>query len=189
MGIAKARSTIATLSITVLLAFVSTSCGTTTKLKPTTPAFQTQSPSPLRTPAGTRANSTPSGDALLLSWPLKGNVSLTRGFFTSGHPHQGLDLSVPKGTPVRASHDGYIEYAGREFTGYGKLVIISSGSEWASFYAHLDSIKVHEGRPIHRGDVIGTVGETGNARGVHLHFELRHNQSPVDPMKYLPPVD
>lgn len=123
---------------------------------------------------------------ILLSWPLRGSFNLTRGFLTGIRKHQGLDLSAPRGTPIRSSHAGYVEYAGRDFSGYGSLVIINSGAKWATFYAHLHKIHVREGQTINRGDIIGTMGATGNARGVHLHFELRHEEEPVDPMIYLP---
>jgi murein DD-endopeptidase MepM/ murein hydrolase activator NlpD len=123
---------------------------------------------------------------ILLSWPLKGTIDMTRGFITGFHPHQGLDLAAPKGTLVRAAHAGYVEYTGKDFSGYGNLVILNSGSHWATFYAHLSKILVREGQNIKRGGVLGKVGATGNARGVHLHFELRHDEMPVDPMAYLP---
>lgn len=123
---------------------------------------------------------------LLLSWPVHGTVTLTRGFMLGYRPHQGLDIAAPRGTPVKAAHAGYVEYAGNDFSGYGKLVIINSGSRWASFYAHLHKIHIRQGQTIERGAVIGEVGSTGNARGVHLHFELRHNERPVDPADFLP---
>ncbi len=125
-------------------------------------------------------------DGFLLSWPLKGTVDFTRGYMGGVRPHQGLDLAAPKGTPIYAAHAGYVEYAGRDFSGYGNLVIINSGSNWSTFYAHMSKIQTREGQTVRRGQVIGKVGATGNARGVHLHFELRHHETPVDPLAYLP---
>lgn len=123
---------------------------------------------------------------VILSWPLKGTVRFSRGFMPGFRPHQGIDLATKLGSPVTAAHSGYIEYAGRDFNGYGKLIILNSGAKWATFYGHLSKIRVTEGQTIKRGDLIGNVGRTGHATGVHLHFELRHNERPVDPMIYLP---
>lgn len=154
---------------------------TTDQTKTETSATEHYIASPLQTAPPVTEKS-----GFLLSWPLRGVFDLTRGFIVGVRSHQGLDLAAPKGTQVRAAHAGYVEYAGRDFSGYGNLVIINSGSGWATFYAHLSKIQVREGQNVRRGDNVGKVGATGNARGVHLHFELRYKESPVDPMAYLP---
>jgi murein DD-endopeptidase MepM/ murein hydrolase activator NlpD len=128
----------------------------------------------------------PGSDRLLLSWPVRGSLNLTRGFLLGIRPHQGLDLAAPRNTPIYAAHDGYVEYTGKDFSGFGRLIIINSGAGWATFYAHLNRIRVTEKSLVKRGQRIGDMGATGRATGVHLHFELRYNERPVDPLDYLP---
>ncbi len=128
----------------------------------------------------------PKKGSLLLSWPVRGTMNLSRGFLLGVRPHQGLDLAAPRGTAIYAAHDGFVEYAGKDFSGYGKLVILNSGAGWATFYAHLNRILVSEKTQIRRGQRIGDMGATGRASGVHLHFELRYNERPVDPLDHLP---
>jgi murein DD-endopeptidase MepM/ murein hydrolase activator NlpD len=120
-----------------------------------------------------------------LSWPVRGRIS--RGFdLELRKPHQGLDIAAPRGTPILSSHDGIVIYAGKGFKGYGKLVMVEFGDRWATFYSHLSKITVREGQWIKRGQRIGIIGKTGNATGVHLHYELRYNRQAIDPLRYLP---
>ena len=120
-------------------------------------------------------------------WPLD-EARMTRGFITRGRGHFGLDLANVKGTQIVAAERGVVIYTGREFKGYGKLVVIEHNDEWASLYAHLDKIVVDEGQTVERGELIGQMGRTGRASGVHLHFEIRKNREPVDPLPLLPIV-
>ena len=102
--------------------------------------------------------------------------------------HNGLDLHGKKNTPILASAPGRVIYVGSGFTGFGKLVIVEHGnSPWATFYAHLNKFKVREGDFIDQGQTIGLMGRTGRATGVHLHFEVRYERNPIDPLKVLPP--
>ncbi len=120
-------------------------------------------------------------------WPVARNSAVvTSGF---GVPrgrsyHEGIDLSAPAGTPVKATADGVVSFAGRSGD-FGRLVIIDHGGGWQTRYAHLKRIKVKKGKKVRRGDVIGTVGKSGNATGNHLHYEVRHDGNPVDPRPYL----
>ncbi|QDK37805.1 M23 family metallopeptidase [Bdellovibrio sp. NC01] len=119
-------------------------------------------------------------------WPVD-SARMTRGFLPKKkRPHLGIDLAAPKGTPILASQAGVVIYAGREFRGYGKMVLIESGEGWATLYAHFDKILVSEGQKVRKGEVIGAMGRTGRATGVHLHFEIRHNRGPIDPLPLLP---
>ena len=120
-------------------------------------------------------------------WPLD-EARMTRGFRTKGRGHFGLDLANVKGTQIMAAERGVVIYTGREFKGYGKLVVIEHNDEWATLYAHLDKIVVDEGQTVERGELIGQMGRTGRASGVHLHFEIRRNREPVDPLPLLPVV-
>lgn len=120
------------------------------------------------------------------SWPVK-RATLTRSFKSKSKRHDGVDLAAPKNTPVYAAEGGRVLYVGREFSGYGKLVIIEHrGDRWASFYGHLNRFQVSEGDYVKRGQLIGRVGKTGRASGYHLHFEIRHNLKPVNPLPLLP---
>ena len=120
-----------------------------------------------------------------LSWPVK-NVHVNRGFQMASQPHHmGLDLGGKKGNLILASHEGVVVYTGSGFRGYGKMVLIEYDKQWATLYAHLNDIEVREGAIVVPGQVIGEMGRTGRATGVHLHFELMHNHNPVDPLRYL----
>lgn len=113
---------------------------------------------------------------------------MTRGFIVkSSRSHWGLDLANRKGTPILASESGIVIYAGQGFRGYGKLIVIEHDDTWATLYSHLHRINVKEGQAVKRGQKIGTMGRTGRATGVHLHFEIRHKKQPVNPLAYLPP--
>lgn len=123
---------------------------------------------------------------MTFDWPVD-KARMTRGFLPNKRkPHLGIDLAAPKGTPILAAQSGTVIYAGREFRGYGKMVLIESGEGWATLYAHFDKILVSEGQKVHKGEVVGAMGRTGHATGVHLHFEVRHNRGPIDPLPLLP---
>jgi murein DD-endopeptidase MepM/ murein hydrolase activator NlpD len=95
--------------------------------------------------------------------------------------HDGVDLPAPAGATVRAAEDGLVVYADNELHGYGNLVILAHADGSVSFYAHLRAAYVFAGEVVRMGQVLGEVGETGLARGPHLHFELRRDGRPVDP--------
>lgn len=119
-------------------------------------------------------------------WPVD-RARLTRGFLTKRpRPHLGVDLAAPRGTPILSAQKGFVIYAGRDFRGFGKMILIDSGHGWASIYAHLDKILIKEGDRVLPGQIIGRMGSTGRATGSHLHFEIRRNKLPVDPLLYLP---
>ncbi|UOF02005.1 M23 family metallopeptidase [Bdellovibrio reynosensis] len=125
---------------------------------------------------------------MTFDWPVD-SARMTRGFLPhKKRPHLGIDLAAPKGTPILASQTGTVIYAGREFRGYGKMVLIESGDGWATLYAHFDKILVVEGQKVRQGEVIGAMGRTGRATGVHLHFEVRKDRGPIDPLPLLPHV-
>ena len=128
---------------------------------------------------------------LSIDWPVD-SARLTRGFIPERkkrkRPHWGIDLASRKGSTIFSAHEGRVIYTGREFKGYGKMVLIENDNGWASIYAHLDTIKVKQGQIVPKGVALGGMGRTGRATGVHLHFELRHLKRPVDPLIYLPGV-
>jgi murein DD-endopeptidase MepM/ murein hydrolase activator NlpD len=116
-------------------------------------------------------------------WPVRGTV--TSGFgMRWGRLHAGIDIAAPMGTPVRAAQSGQVIFAGTQ-GGYGNLVLIAHGDGIVTAYAHLSSIGVGVNQFVDRGQIIGAVGSTGHSTGPHLHFEVRVNGRPVDPMAYL----
>lgn len=122
----------------------------------------------------------------LFDWPVD-DARLTRGFLPKKRrPHLGIDLAAKRGTPILAAQGGLVIYTGREFRGYGKMVLVESGKGWATLYAHMDKILVQEGQKISQGQVLGAMGRTGRATGVHLHFEIRKDKGPIDPLPLLP---
>lgn len=102
---------------------------------------------------------------------------LTQGFHTG---HSALDFGVVVGTPVSATMDGKVTYAGWNDQGYGNLVIVENG-DYKTYYAHLSSIPVSIGDTVTAGSTIGLSGNTGNSTGPHLHYEIRKNNVAIDP--------
>ena len=98
---------------------------------------------------------------------------------------QGIDIGNREGTPVRAAADGVVVYSGTGLVGYGELVIVKHNEQWLSAYGHNRSRRVNEGQAVKAGEQIAELGHTGAARDI-LHFEIRYNGKPVDPLHYLP---
>jgi murein DD-endopeptidase MepM/ murein hydrolase activator NlpD len=118
-----------------------------------------------------------------LIWPVNGPVSSPFGM-RWGRMHEGIDISVPAGTPIRAAASGSVALAGVT-GGYGNYTCIDHGGGLSTCYAHQSSIGVSTGESVGQGSVIGAVGCTGSCFGDHLHFEVRVNGSAVDPLGYL----
>jgi murein DD-endopeptidase MepM/ murein hydrolase activator NlpD len=118
-------------------------------------------------------------------WPLNGPVTSPFGERWGGM-HTGIDIDGYTGQPVVAVKEGRVIYLGAGMTGYGNTVIIDHGGGISTLYAHLSGYGVAGGAAVTQGEVIGYVGCTGNCYGDHLHFEVRTNGNPVDPMAYLP---
>ena len=122
-------------------------------------------------------------------WPVRGLVTSTFGPRLSpygGGPemHPGIDIQAPYGDPVAAGGSGEVIYAGRD-GGYGRLVIVDHGHDVETFYGHLSKIFVREGQRVSRGQDVGAIGASGRATGAHLHYEVRVNNEPVNPRRYL----
>jgi murein DD-endopeptidase MepM/ murein hydrolase activator NlpD len=124
----------------------------------------------------------PSGSGVL-GWPVSGPV--TSGFgLRWGRMHEGIDIAVAEGTPVRAAGAGTVIYAGW-MGGYGNLVVVDHGNGLSTAYAHNSSLGVGVGQSVTAGQVVSYSGNTGNSTGPHVHFEVRVNGSAVDPLGYL----
>lgn len=129
--------------------------------------------------SGSSGNGTSSSG---LIWPVNGPI--TSGFgWRWGRMHEGIDIGVPCGTPIHAAASGTVIYSGW-MDGYGNFVVIDHGNGLATAYGHQSAIYV-SGGSVSQGQAIGAVGSTGNSTGCHLHFEVRVNGSPVDPLGYL----
>jgi septal ring factor EnvC (AmiA/AmiB activator) len=130
-----------------------------------------------------RANSSPS------IWPVEGLVTGSFGeridpFNGEGAFHNGVDISSSYGQAVIAPADGVVEFADF-FGGYGRAVVLEHGRGVSTRYGHLSGFAVTQGQRVHRGDIIGYVGLSGRSTGPHLHYEVRINDIPVNPHKYL----
>jgi murein DD-endopeptidase MepM/ murein hydrolase activator NlpD len=123
-------------------------------------------------------------------WPVDGK--LESGFGGRRNPfggssyefHAGQDIVVPAGTPIVAGAKGKVTFVGWQH-GYGRLVVIDHGGGLTTRYGHLSEFDVEQGQEVGRGEFIGRVGSTGRSTGPHLHYEVRINDEPVDPMQYL----
>jgi murein DD-endopeptidase MepM/ murein hydrolase activator NlpD len=126
-------------------------------------------------------DTTPSSSGLI--WPVNGPVTSPFGY-RWGRLHAGIDIGVPEGTPIHAAAAGTVVLA--SWTGgYGNYTCIDHGGGMATCYAHQSAYAVSVGAQVSQGQVIGYVGNTGHSFGAHLHFEVRINGNPVDPLGYL----
>ena len=125
----------------------------------------------------------PPASSLTWTWPADGAISSR---YVAGEPtRQGIDITGTEGQPVRAAADGVVVYSGSGLVGYGELVIVKHNDAWLSAYGHNRSRMVNEGQRVTAGQQIAQMGHTGAAHDL-LHFEIRFNGKPVDPMAYLP---
>jgi murein DD-endopeptidase MepM/ murein hydrolase activator NlpD len=114
-------------------------------------------------------------------WPARGRI--IQGFANGGN--DGINISVPEGTQVKAAESGVVAYAGSELKGYGNLVLIRHPNGFVTAYAHNGDIAVKRGDQVTRGQTIAKSGQSGNVSSPQLHFELRKGSTPVDPTNYL----
>jgi murein DD-endopeptidase MepM/ murein hydrolase activator NlpD len=130
-----------------------------------------------------KANSAPN------LWPVEGQITGSFGeridpFNGEGAFHSGVDIASSYGHPIMAPADGVVMFT-EQLGGYGKAIMIDHGNGISTRYGHLSGYAVTAGQAIHRGDVIGYVGDSGRSTGPHLHYEVRINDTPVNPYKYL----
>jgi murein DD-endopeptidase MepM/ murein hydrolase activator NlpD len=104
-----------------------------------------------------------------------------RGFGSDNGRHLAIDITAPKGTPVRAAARGLVGYANNTIKGYGKMMLVLHPGGWVSLYAHLGEYKAKPGEWVTRGQIIAATGNTGVSRGPHLHFALFREGRAVDP--------
>ena len=106
-------------------------------------------------------------------WPALGGIVSSPYGERNGKFHSGVDIAVPKGSPVFAAQTGQVVYAGDEMSGYGDMIGINSGTAITTLYAHNSRLFVKPGDFVHQGDLIALAGATGHATGPHVHFEIR----------------
>ena len=123
-----------------------------------------------------------------LAWPAQGAITAAFGRRGKSDHHEGIDIDGQTGDPIRAAASGTVAFAGMHGD-YGRTVVIDHGEGWRTVYAHASALSVEEGDPVRVGDTLGEVGHSGNARGSHLHFEVRHDGRAVNPIPYLRPGD
>ncbi len=119
-----------------------------------------------------------------LRWPVKGTLTSTFGK-RRGRRHEGIDIGAPKGTPIVAAADGKVMFSDWGPTGYGLMVIIKHKNHLTTVYAHNSKNWVRKGMRVKKGQRIASVGSTGRSTGPHLHFEVRNDTHPRNPLKYL----
>ncbi len=114
-------------------------------------------------------------------WPARGRI--IKGF--KAGTNEGINISVPEGTPVKAAESGVVVYAGNEVKGYGNMVLIRHPNGFVSAYANNGEVLVKRGDQVKRGQAVAKSGQSGDVSAPQLHFELRKGQTPVDPTQYL----
>lgn len=139
---------------------------------------RTQTPAVADTPRAPNAAPT-------FHWPVRGRILSAYGRKPNGQQNDGINVSVPEGTPIRASEDGVVAYAGNELKGFGNLILIRHADNWVTAYAHLGTIDVKKDQKVKRGETIARAGQTGGVTSPQLHFEIRKGSNPVDPEKHL----
>lgn len=145
--------------------------------KPATPQAK---PKPSRAPPAPTRTVT----AIAWRWPTEG--TLLNRFLAGDATRQGIDIVGREGQPVRAAAAGTVVYSGAGLVGYGELIIIKHSDEWLSAYGHNRRRLVDEGAQVEAGQLIAEMGSTGASRDM-LHFEIRRNGRPIDPLPLLPP--
>ena len=118
-------------------------------------------------------------------WPVKGKLLSRYGKSKEGFYNDGINIDSKKGTKVISSQAGKVIYCGNEIPGYGNLILIKHSKNWITAYAHLNEVLTEKGKKVSKGEIIGSVGNTGNVRSPQLHFEIRKGKESVNPLKLL----
>jgi murein DD-endopeptidase MepM/ murein hydrolase activator NlpD len=125
------------------------------------------------------------GKELDVIWPIQGKINSPFGPRGKNF-HAGIDIASPSYQEVKAAKDGEVILARNSRTGYGNVVVLRHDRGWTTIYGHMNVIIAQEGESVRQGQAIGGVGSTGKSTGPHLHFELRQNGRPLDPMPHMP---
>ncbi|MGI9274281.1 MAG: peptidoglycan DD-metalloendopeptidase family protein [Endozoicomonas sp.] len=147
------------------------------------PAASQNTRSVKKQPVPPRTQPAPSSQPLRWRWPVNGQV--IQGYSLTGTVNKGIDIGGNLGEPVMAASGGEVVYAGSDLAGYGRLIILKHNNSYLSAYAHNRELLVREGDSVKAGQKIAEIGSTGTTEP-KLHFEIRRNGKPVDPMRFLP---
>lgn len=118
--------------------------------------------------------------------PVRGKLLSGFGPKGRGLRNDGVNIAAPRGSPVRAAQNGIVVYSGNALLGFGNMILVRHANGYMTAYAHNESISVRRGDTVRRGQVISTVGSSGNVASPQLHFEIRKGKRAVNPAKYLP---
>ncbi|MDZ4696807.1 MAG: M23 family metallopeptidase [Deltaproteobacteria bacterium] len=135
-------------------------------------------------PEGRPVNLGPRGESSRLRVPVQDAVLSSQFGPRWGRQHEGVDYAAPTGTPIYAAANGRVIYAGDEVRGYGNMLVVQHSAVLLTVYAHASVLLVQVGDQVARGQMIARVGESGKATAPHLHFEVRDNDVPRDPLPY-----
>jgi lipoprotein NlpD len=139
-----------------------------------------------RPPAETEKERPPwLGKELDIVWPIQGKINSSFGI-RGKKLHAGIDIAAPSYQEVKAAMDGEVILARRSRKGYGNVVVLRHDLSYSTIYGHMNVIIAKEGEAVRQGQAIGGVGSTGKSTGPHLHFEVRHEGRPLDPLPILP---
>jgi len=140
------------------------------------------------TGTATPGDLTPPGRAGAFIWPIQGRVIGNFGPREGGLHNDGINIAAPAGTRIRAAENGIVVYAGNQLQGFGNLLLIKHADGFVTAYAHADKLLARRGERVERGQVIATVGQSGNVASPQLHFEIRRGPQVIDPRTELPRV-
>lgn len=116
-------------------------------------------------------------------WPVPASYEISSPYGSRwGKEHSGIDIRANSGSHIFAANDGVVVYSGDDYSGYGNIIVVAHRYGFFSIYAHNKKNMVSEGDQVVRGQVIGQVGSTGRSTGPHLHFEIRKDSEPIDPV-------
>jgi murein DD-endopeptidase MepM/ murein hydrolase activator NlpD len=122
----------------------------------------------------------------VFGWPLEGKIISAFGPKPNGQYNDGINIAARVGQPVRAAADGEVVYASNQLKGFGNLLLIRHKNGWLTAYAHNDGLLVKKGTKVQRGEVVARAGASGAVRTAQLHFEVRLNRKPINPVRVLP---
>jgi murein DD-endopeptidase MepM/ murein hydrolase activator NlpD len=125
------------------------------------------------------------GPAPPFSWPVEGRILSGFGPKPGGRFNDGVNLKASQGAAVRSAGDGTVAYAGDAIPGFGNLILITHANGYVTAYGHNEALLVARGKKVTRGDVIARAGMTGAVTEPQVHFEIRRNRTPVDPVKVI----
>lgn len=154
--------------------------------KTTTASAPSASKTTTKTVASTSTATVSTKRAAKFVWPVSGKVISSFGTVGKGLKNDGINISAPAGTSVKAGDKGTVAYAGNGLKGFGNLILIKHSDGYITAYAHTDKILVKKGQTVARGEKIATVGQTGGVSVPQLHFEVRAGKKAVNPRNYLP---